>query len=182
MLTLRTHDDAGQIVPVCLRAACLVWSDHRERTPAWTVRSAPKRLLRILVSGPVLIALGMAAILTILVAVAWSDRYAGFGLVLFSPIFVPLITAALVSIRGIAGGRSKLIDAMQGSMLARSTCPACGYHMGDLPAGADGLVTCPECRAAWSSERFGHGARSGPVVEVLADWNRPVSLADERES
>lgn len=181
MIGLRTHDDAGRSVPVYLRALGLVWQDRRASMPAWTLRSAPRRIARIVASGPVLIAAGLTAILAILAAVAWSDKYAGFGLVLFSPIFVPLITAALVGMRGIAGGRSRLIDAMQVAMLARHACPACGYEMGRIPAGQDGLVLCPECRASWAVERLGDGGRTGEVIEIT-DWQRPVTTPDDRST
>ncbi len=35
------------------------------------------------------------------------------------------------------------------AMAANGTCPSCGYGIGSVPEGGDGLTTCPECASAW---------------------------------
>jgi hypothetical protein len=40
-------------------------------------------------------------------------------------------------------------------------CGACGYPLAELPRDDDGVVTCPECGAAWEDAGTGAGGGAG---------------------
>ncbi len=155
-------------------AACAL-ADWRQALPrpSWRggrgARDGVRWLWRVLRSGPALALIGGIAISTVLILVALSDRFAGFGLILFSPIFVPLITAGLLAGRGLLGLGGRLPEAMRSAMLVRGRCPACGYGLGGVPQGEGGLVGCPECQAKWEANAL-FAARAAPEVVVISDW------------
>ncbi len=35
------------------------------------------------------------------------------------------------------------------AMASTGTCPSCGYGIGSVPKGDNGLTTCPECASVW---------------------------------
>lgn len=40
-------------------------------------------------------------------------------------------------------------ETMVKELLARSCCASCGFNLGSIPAGDDGLTRCPECGCRW---------------------------------
>lgn len=170
MLRIRLRDDRDRTARLLPAAAPLAVRDWAAGLPRLRARALPRTALALLRHGPVLAFVGATMTVVVLVTVWWHDHAVGFGLILFTPVAVPLITAGLVGLRGLLGLGGWLPVAMRASMLARRRCPACGYDLRGLAAEPDGCLVCPECRGAWDERYVGDAARSGPEVVVLDDW------------
>jgi hypothetical protein len=70
-------------------------------------------------------------------------RYMLIGSVIVYP---PLILLAIVLSLLF---RSRRLRRAVRACLSEGLCPACGYRIGDIPGGDDGIRLCPECGAAW---------------------------------
>lgn len=62
----------------------------------------------------------------------------------------------LPRLEAVAGGR-RFID----QALRQGLCASCGHGIGGLPAQTDGCIVCPECAAAWRSDRIRSPIASG---------------------
>lgn len=167
---MRSKDDLGQSVRLAhagVAHAAADWRRHVARSRRPGVRGLVRSVLRVVCTGPALALVGGVAITAVLAAVAINDRYAGFGLILFTPIFVPLITAALVAGRGLLGLGGRLPEAMRTAMLARQLCPSCGYGLAGVPRGDAGVVACPECQACWEGADVGRTVAAAAEVVVI---------------
>lgn len=172
MLHVRSKDDLGHPVRLAhlgMAHAATDWRRRLLRRRSTGIVGFARLVVRTVATGPVLALIGGVAITGVLTAVAISDRYAGFGLVLFSPIFVPLITAALLAGRGLLGLGGRLPEAMRTAMLTRSLCPTCGYGLAGVPSDDAGMVGCPECGACWERAEVGRVGKRIAEVVVIAD-------------
>lgn len=170
MLNVRTQDDRG--APVRLAHAGMLESVRRWRRSLGPVTLArlPRVVRRVVFTGPFLAFVGACGVLGILVRLLAEDLSTGLGLMIFSPVAVPLITLSLATSRGVLGLGGTLPGRMRRAMLALHRCPACGYDLSVSEPGPDGCVVCPECAAAWTHAQTGAGAERGAEV-VVVDWS-----------
>jgi hypothetical protein len=78
-------------------------------------------------------------------------------IVFTAPIFVVFLVLLLRDLGGLANvSAMELARTHRAFGLAYGRCPVCSYRIADLSADERGLVTCPECAAAWRvpQERF----------------------------
>lgn len=170
MLNVRSHDDRGR--PVRLAHAGLAESVRRWRRSLGPLqpRRLPRMVRRVAFTGPFIAFIGACGVFGVLARLASEDLSTGLGLLVLTPIAVPLITLMLVTSRGVLGLGGGLPDRMRRAMLALHRCPSCGYDLSASEAGADGCVVCPECSAAWLHAQTGAGAERGSEV-VVVDWS-----------
>lgn len=83
------------------------------------------------------------------------------ALVLFSPLLGCLLLLGLTSMVRIGEAAHDWRGPFACDCLERGRCPACAYDLSALRTDADGLVTCPECGAAWSP---GSSQAAQPIV------------------
>lgn len=173
---MRASDDRDRPVRIPMRH--VRWLARRNRPdagprPRRSFGRAVRDLARVLFSFRVLSvllpALGASIILGVLIVLMTQDRAMAIGLLVFSPVYVPLMMLLMISGRGLFGiGRSLAGDVIA-AMLARMRCPACGYDLSRSPVESDGCRQCPECGAAWSEELLGKSrGRATRVVVVEA--------------
>jgi hypothetical protein len=167
---IRIRDDRDRPVGLLPAGLPLALRDWAAALPPFRLRTAPRRLLRAFTHGPGLAVLGALAIVATLITVWSADHAVGFGLIIFTPVAVPMLTAALLATRGLLGLGGWLPGAMRASLLARHRCAACGYTLNGLAPDPDGCLTCPECASAWDAAYLGPAAHAGPTVVVLEDW------------
>lgn len=156
-------------------------ADWRGSWPRWTWRRVPRNIYAILTTGPILAAIGGVLVVALITAIMINDRSTGFGLLVFTPIMVPLITAGLLAGRGLLGLGGWLPNAMRIAQLARHACPACNYDLRGIdPVHPEGMseahVVCPECRATWVSANLGPAARARPETVVIRGWERTGAI------
>lgn len=176
MRLIRYQDDHGDPVRLSLVGVRLVLARHLRHVRP--VRSVGALVWRGLKTGPVVAAVGGMAIISLLMIILVQDRSTGFGLVVFSPVAVPLLSLGMLSVRGLIGVRGGLPEAMRLAMLHAQRCPACAYDLAGRQAVGvgvaggpehDEVVRCSECGAAWDAQRLGADAYRGPTVVVVDD-------------
>ncbi|MBX3385855.1 MAG: hypothetical protein KF768_04740 [Phycisphaeraceae bacterium] len=118
-------------------------------------------------------AVGAAMILGVIAVLMTQDRAMAIGLLVFSPVYVPLMTLLMISGRGLFGVGNSLAGDIASAMLSALRCPVCGYDLSRSPAEPDGCRHCPECGSAWSDERCGERARSPAKVVVIEHFDEP---------
>ena len=94
----------------------------------------------------------LALTIMIPVSLACAVKIAGpflLAIVLFTPVASMLILLGLLLLIWQGRGWGRLLAASAEVHKRRGQCPACGYDLRNLEAEVDGLVTCPECGAAW---------------------------------
>ena len=171
VLNVRTQDDRG--APVRLSHAGMLESVRRWRRSLGPVTPArlPRLARRVVFTGPFLAFLGACGVLGILTRLITEDLSTGLGLLIFSPVAVPLMTLTLATSRGVLGLGGTLPGRMRRAMLARHRCPVCAYDLSAIEPASDGCVVCPECAAAWTHAQTGTGADRAAEV-VVVDWSR----------
>jgi hypothetical protein len=174
VLNVRSLDDRRR--PVRLTHAGMLAAASRWRASLGPVtpRRLPRLARRVVLTGPFLAFVGACAVFSILAKLISEDLSTGLGLMIFSPVAVPLITLALTTGRGVLGLGGSLPSRMRRAMLASHRCPACGYDLRGAEPGPDGLIICPECAAAWLHAQTGPGA-DAPHEVIIVDWNRPAA-------
>ncbi|GJM20043.1 MAG: hypothetical protein DHS20C14_22560 [Phycisphaeraceae bacterium] len=103
---------------------------------------------------------GAIAFLWLVVVDPLIARFLGFRTGGYGASGVAIVTGIALDMvlrRRIARGRWTTISRLH---LESGRCPACTYALRGLPADADGYLTCPECSAAWRSDRLGTDAES----------------------
>lgn len=124
-------------------------------------------LLRREAAGPVLMAAGSLTIIVLIVLLFIYEGVTGLWLMVFSPVSVTMVSTMLLAGGGAAWGVTRLKVLAALAMLRRHRCAACDYDLARTAPDANGLVTCPECGAAWRLERFAHGPTPAPAVVVV---------------
>lgn len=153
-----------------LAEALLLW---RASLPRWTWRHAPALALRAAKFPPTWAFLGACGVVFFIGFMLYEDASTGLGLMIFSPIFVSMLSLALATGRAALGLGGALPGRMCRAMLWTERCPACGYDLSSMDAHADGCIVCPECAAAWEADRIGPNADLRPKVIVISDWSGP---------
>ncbi|MFN7019798.1 MAG: hypothetical protein ACK4WH_00545 [Phycisphaerales bacterium] len=121
------------------------------------------------------LALFGVSLLIALVLLTLKDTAMGLGMLIISPVAMPLLALALVTARGLVGLGRDLPSRMRGDTLAMERCPVCDYDLSVLAAEADGCVTCPECGAAWNWDEIGErGGRDPDVIVIGGENNGPA--------
>lgn len=139
----------------------------------WLLRTVRRPGLQLFVAGAVLVVM--------LTAMLVVDGPIAIGVVIYSPVAVPLLVLALTYGRSVIAARDSLVEDAERAMLSASLCPCCGYNLGGLDAQTDGRVSCPECDAAWFAGRIGRSGREVDVVVIpfAAARSDDSSVADD---
>ena len=169
-MRVRGVDDRGNRVLLAGAGMWEAWREWRSALPALRWRSVPRIVGRALLTGPGLAFVGSCMIVAVVARMSYDEKFIGLGLLIFTPVFVPLLTLGLTVWRGVLGFGGGLPEKMRRAMLARSKCPSCCYDLRGAAAGADGFAVCPECAAAWDAGEIGDGARRGAEVVVIEGW------------
>lgn len=169
-MRVRGQDDRGERVLLAGEGMWEAYRQWRSALPPLRWRSLPRIAWRAATTGPGLAFIGSCMLVIVLARMAYEDRFLGVSLLIFTPVFVPLLTLGLTIWRGVLGLGGGLPDKMRRAMLTRSKCPSCSYDLRGAAAGADGFVVCPECAAAWDVGEIGEGARHGVEVVVIEGW------------
>lgn len=134
-------------------------------------RLGRRRVLRLLRVGMMSteVWLGLAALGWIVVVMGLLSQNAavGLGLMVTSPVIMPMIAFAMVFARGVLGLGGRMPGWVILQMLADGRCPRCGYEIGGVPADGDGCAVCPECGAAWQWTAIGDRISDVPEVITL---------------
>jgi hypothetical protein len=136
-----------------------------ELAPDWIVaeqvghrRSLPHWLFRALVVG----AIGWAVF-----SFAGDPKMPTIGDVAFG---VGLLVFGLVFRRLAPKPARPRLSQLAAQLVAHCRCGSCGYNLQNLERVSDGCVVCPECGAAWHSERFvlvGHDPKESALLQTL---------------
>lgn len=172
-LAIRSTDDRALPVRIPLAHALDVarrWVIRRRR-PSW--RGLRSLFIALFVTGPVLAIVFGIALLVIAVRVTMDQPAVGLWLLIFSPVYSPLLMLAFTLARGLFGFGGAVPDLVRADMLARARCPACNYALIDSEPEPDGCTRCAECGAAWEHRRIGPTATRGPDIVVI-NWTPPV--------
>lgn len=157
-MRLAATDDRGQ--PVVLTDPGVDWLlGRQDRIADKTARRIMEDLGVEATAGRRLIRRGIAFVLALVVLsgaaigidIALEGRAAADDL-LASLIFTGPAVAAMLGagvIAPIVIARRRRLSRTREIMLKNGHCPQCAYRLAGLPAGADSLITCPECGAAW---------------------------------
>jgi hypothetical protein len=142
---LRLIDDRGHAVELRLfpHLWCELGRNHRAPTPLLST-------LRSELVGKALFSLCTCSVVVGLMTL--STLAVGPAIVLivvFSPVLACLLLLALTSAVHVGEAALEWTSPFTSNCLRAGRCPACAYDLGHLRPEADGLVTCPECGAAW---------------------------------
>jgi len=78
---------------------------------------------------------------------------------LLGNLLIPMIASIVVStitwFVTLAWVRQRKFPKIADILLGHGRCAGCGYELRDLPIEGDGCIVCPECNAAWQSDRIG---------------------------
>lgn len=149
MRLMRALDDRGR--PICIPLSQIAALAHARARSSMTRR--PISLVRLplaLLTSPVgLLSLGALSLIGVLLRLLVEDRSMFLGLMIFSPVVMPLLTLSLLT--GCAASRfgRELGPRVRDAVLADGRCAACGYDIREIGAAEDGCRVCPECGAAW---------------------------------
>ena len=179
-MRVRGVDDRGERVLLANEGMWEAGRQWKASLPPFRWRRLPRIVGKMLITGPGLAFVGSCMIVAVLARLTYDGKFMGFGLLIFTPVFVPLLTLGLTVWRGVLGFRGGLPEKMRRAMLARSKCPSCCYDLRGSCAGADGFAVCPECGAAWDAGEIGDGARRGAEVVVIESY-QPTERAREEE-
>jgi hypothetical protein len=91
----------------------------------------------------------------------------GLGLLVISPVMMPLLAFVLVTSRGLLGLGGELPRRIRHDVLRAGFCPRCEYDLTALPREPDACITCAECGAAWNWDAIGDRGGSEPLVVVI---------------
>ncbi|MBM4107544.1 MAG: hypothetical protein FJ255_01820 [Phycisphaerae bacterium] len=179
----RLIDDRGRAVDLRVASHLAFELDRGFRAPAPLRRA----LRRALVSKPVALIAGSLVALGMVAASTFAVGPAMIALVLFSPLVACLLLLGLTSAVRVGEAAHDWADPFACDCLASGRCPACAYDLASLPPDAEGLVTCPECGAAWDPRAPGPPATiavsdPSPTGTGDGDQSGPDAAADGRPS
>ena len=144
-----TLDDSGRRVPVVTARA--LFHDERRADPAF--QHIIEQVTRVIVAdrsnlGYGVVVAGSVIAINVLCVFALPGMGWVFRIAILVALVYPVIWAgnAWIAKRG-AGGVASVV-------LADGICPACAYNLAAQLADGQGLVHCPECDAAWRSDRI----------------------------
>lgn len=169
-MQVRGVDDRGERVLLANEGMWEAWRQWRGSLPPFRWRRLPRIVGKMLTTGPGLAFVGSCMIIAVLARLTYDEKFLGFGLLIFTPVFVPLLTLGLTVWRGVLGFGGRLPEQMRRAMLTHSKCPSCCYDLRGAAAGSHGFVVCPECAAAWDAAEIGEGARRGAEAVVIEAW------------
>lgn len=192
---MRSTDDLDRPVRIPLSHAVWLARSAKRSEPARAARAgggvrtrlrstagvAIRTVTSMRVLSVLLPALGGAAILGVIVVLMTQDRAMAIGLLVFSPVYVPLMTLLMISGRGLFGMGRTLAGDVSRAMLGLLRCPSCGYDLSRSPVEEDGCRHCPECGSAWSDERCGERGRAPARVVVIHPFGTPDGSEPTRE-
>lgn len=124
----------------------------------------PHVAARLIATPGVLLAIGAMCLLGVLIGLLVEDRSMFLGLMIFSPVMVPLLTLSLITGRAVLGAGRGLGVRIRDAILSEGRCPGCGYGLKEIAAAGDGCRVCPECGAAWALPHGDHAAAEVVVV------------------
>lgn len=78
---------------------------------------------------------------------------------LLIPVGASIVTSTVIWFVSLEWIRRRKFSTISGIHLRYGHCAGCGYALQDLQTEHDGCIVCPECNAAWKSDRVGsaHG-------------------------
>lgn len=71
------------------------------------------------------------------------------------PMVASVVVSTLIWFTSLTWVRQRKFSKIADIHLVHGRCAGCGYELRDLPIEDDGCIVCPECNAAWKSERIG---------------------------
>lgn len=180
MIRVPEADDRGRTVRVPITRIGWVYRLWRSRLDT-SHRGLRRALWRTARRPAVWLAVVGVLLLMALVLLTLKDTATGLGLLIISPVAMPLLALALVTARGLIGLGRELPPRLRGDTLAMGRCPVCNYDLLALTAEADACVTCPECGAAWNWDAIGdRGGREAEVVVIDRATPVPPRSRDRR--
>lgn len=118
-------------------------------------------------------ALGACFIVGAVVRLVIDDVSMALGLVVFTPVVVPMLTLGFLTGRGLVGLGGSLAGNIENAKMSEGACPCCGYTLLGAGQEADGCVVCPECGAAWSGTRLSRAISGETEVVVIRSFPSP---------
>lgn len=71
------------------------------------------------------------------------------------PTIASIVVSSIIWFASLTWVRQRKFPKIAAVHLEHGKCAGCGYELKDLQVEDDGCVVCPECNAAWKSERIG---------------------------
>ena len=149
MAILRVMDDRDRKTVIPLRHARVWASAWWSGIGPWRVRALPKTLWRLFTTPEVVLAIAAACLIGVLIRLLVDDSSIVIGLMIFSPVMIPLLTLSLMTGRGVLGAGRGLAPRVRDSLLEQGRCAGCGYELSSIARAQDDCRVCPECGAAW---------------------------------
>jgi len=121
-------------------------------------------------NGLVPLLIGTLALVAVTLALIYYEGAVGMYLFTITPVVMPMLAAVVTLFIAFGVAWSGYKGAMIRAALGNRHCPACDYEIGHVrPSQIDaaGLCRCPECGAAWRSERLGVLTREEPEVVTV---------------
>lgn len=172
MPTLRARDDRGRRVRLPVRFALEALRAWKEDLGEVSWRRVPRVLVRAIVSPVGLAFLGAGFIVGAILKLVYEDFSMALGLMVFTPVVVPMLTLGFLTARGVLGIGGSIAGDIEEAMLRRRKCPCCGYALAGSEPAHDGCVVCAECGAAWDGRRIERAATRRPDVVVIRGFGR----------
>jgi len=94
-------------------------------------------------------------VLWVLFAALFIPNTGSWVVTLLSPMISSIVISTLIWFFTLSWVRLKKFDTIAQLHLSRWRCASCAYSLVDLVPEPDGCVVCPECNAAWKSDRVG---------------------------